>query len=90
MFLAKVEETFEIRTRGCVIVPATPASDFRLRALDPVQLRTPDGHALDTHIASVELLSGPQVKGRMALLLPEGVTKQDVPIGTEIWLISTP
>jgi len=60
--------------------------DFRLRANDPIQLRTPDGRVLDTYVAGIEMLCGPAVKDRMAFLLPKDVTKQDVPKGTEIWL----
>lgn len=41
----KVEDKFEISGRGCVIVPAIPEGlDFRIRAKDQIELRTPDGH----------------------------------------------
>jgi hypothetical protein len=88
VFLSTVEDTFSVSGRGCVLVPADPRSslDFRLRAKDPIQLRTPDGRILDTYVAGIELLCRPAVKDRMAFLLPKDVTKQDIPKGTEIWL----
>lgn len=88
VLLSTVEDTFSISGRGCVLVPAVPRSslDFRLRAKDPIQLRTPDGRILDTYVAGIEMLCGPAVKDQMAFLLPKNVTEQDVPKGTEIWL----
>jgi len=89
IFLSKVEDTFEITGRGLVIVPAQPRADldFRLRAKDSIQLRSPDGQVLDTHIASVEICCGPNVHCRMAFLLPKGIAKHEVPKETEIWLM---
>jgi hypothetical protein len=89
VFLSTVENTFHVPGRGCVIVPAVPRSslDFRVRAKDAIQLRSPDGRVLSTYIASIESLSGPEVKGRIVFLLPENFAWQDVPKGTEIWLV---
>lgn len=87
MFFAIVEDSFQVTGRGCVIVPGPSGScDFQLRAKDPIQLRYPDGRIVETRIAAIEMISGPNVKGRMAFLLPEPITKSDVPSGTEIWL----
>lgn len=88
LFLSKVEHTFTIAGRGCVIVPVAPRPDcdFRLRARSPIQLRMSDGRVINTYIASLEVLGGPEVKGRMAFLLPDEITKHDVPKGAEIWL----
>ena len=88
VFLSTVEDVFFISGRGCVIVPAIPRSslDFRLRANDPIQVRTPDGRVLDTYVAGIEMSCGPAVKDAIAFLLPDNVSQQDVPKGTEIWL----
>ena len=52
----KVEDVFHVSGRGCVIVPAIPENlDFKVRTKDQIELRTPDGRILQTHIASVEL-----------------------------------
>jgi len=87
-FLFKIEECFEIHGRGCVIVPViAEQADFKIRPQDAIQLRTPDGRTLNTHIGSVELLK-PQVGScGMAILLPTDIQKQDVPKGSDVWLI---
>jgi hypothetical protein len=88
-FLSTAEDAYGSSGRGCVIVPALPRSsvDFRLQMRDSIQLRNPDGQIVDTYIAGIELLCGPEVKDRMVSLLPQNVTKRDAPNGTEIWLI---
>ena len=79
---------FEIYGRGCVIVPViAEEADFKIRPRDAIQLRTPDGRTLNTHIGSVEFLT-PEMGGcRMAILLPTDIQKQDVPIGSDVWLM---
>jgi hypothetical protein len=87
MFFATVEDSFQITGRGCVIVPSKPRSPkFQLRAKDRIQLRYPDGRIIETYIAAIEMVCGPKVKDRLAFLLPQPITKSDVPSGTEIWL----
>ncbi|HMF89993.1 MAG TPA: hypothetical protein VKL40_05070 [Candidatus Angelobacter sp.] len=90
--MSKVEDTFQISGRGCVVVAAVPRAhlDFRLRAKDSIQLRTPDGRVLNTHVAGIEIACGPGVKDGMAFLLPKEIAKQDVPKETEIWLTQEP
>jgi len=85
-FLFKVEEVFEISGRGCVIVPAiSEGQDFKIRLGEAIQLRTPEGRTLNTHIGSVELLTtaGPS---RIAIMLPPDVLSRDVAKGSDVWL----
>jgi hypothetical protein len=87
--LFKVEDVFDITGRGCVLAPVVPDGlDFKIRAEDRIQLRTPFGRLFDTHIASIELLKMRNGPCRMAIMLPRDFTKNDVPVGTEIWHIS--
>ena len=87
-FLFKIEEVFEIYGRGCVIVPViAEGADFKIRPLDAIQLRTPDGRILDTHIGSVEFLKPGVGRCRIAILLPTDIQKQDVPKGSDVWLM---
>jgi len=87
-FLFRIEEMFEIYGRGCVIVPViAEGADFKIRPLDAIQLRTPDGRTLDTHIGSVEFLKPEVGRCRMAILLPTDIQKQDVPKGSDVWLM---
>src|SRR5215469_15632445 len=77
-FLFKIEEVFEISGRGCVIVPAIEGTDFKIRARDAIQLRTPEGRTLNTHILAVELLKVAAGPCRIAIMLPPDVLTQDV------------
>jgi hypothetical protein len=87
---SKVEEIFTIPTRGCVIVPATPSDpDFRPHKRDSIQLRSPGGEAIDTHIVSIELLKPLAGPCRMAFLLPNEIAKSDIPRDAEIWIESS-
>ena len=85
-FVSKIEEMFRITGRGFVIVPAALEPGVRLKAKDAIQLRTPDGRLLDTHVVAVEFLCGPKVRHNLALLLPSDIKEQGIPLGTEIWL----
>ena len=86
-FFSKVGDTFTIPGRGCVIVPATPYDlDFRFHNRDSIQLRSPSGVVIDTHIASIELVKPVAGPCRMAFLLPNEIAKSDIPPETEIWV----
>jgi hypothetical protein len=86
-FLSKVEHTWTITGRGCVIEPvALTNPDLVVHNGDAIQLRRPDGQVINTHIVGVELakqLSGPC---RVVFLLSKEVVKEDVPLETEIWV----
>ena len=85
--IAKVESFFMLSGRGAVIVPIW-LSDFRIKAGDPVQLRSPNGRVKDTHIAAVELLKQRRGECRIALLLSReiAITRDEIGEGTEIWV----
>ena len=85
-FLSIVEDTFAIEGRGLVIVPGIRLSDPSARVYvgDPLELRRADGTTQVTSVRGIEM------GGRgdfIPLLLADGITKDDVPIGTEVWLL---
>jgi len=85
--LARVEAIVEATTRGCFLVfPSQWTADLKIRTGDGIQLRTPNGGALDTYIAAIEITSGPGASS-LAVGLPRDLSKSDVPPGTEIWLV---
>lgn len=88
--LFKVGDVFDIQGRGCVLVPITDPT-LEVRPGDQIQLRTPTDRIVDTHIASVEFLHGKKPDGgrfcRTAIMLPREFSKEDIPIGTEVWLL---
>lgn len=87
--LLVVEETFEIRGRGVIVAPFLDASEAK-RERFQVELRKPDGQI--AHVSAfvqIPFFSPPSRVPRAQLML-FGVTKPDVPVGTEVWAIRDP
>jgi hypothetical protein len=89
--LAKVEDSFDLFGR-CVVVFRSVSGDHRLWTGDPVQLRTPNGQLTDTKVAGIAdvkrfLL---QHNHKASVDLPRGITKHNLPPGSEIWLLKPP
>jgi hypothetical protein len=85
--LFTVEYVVEIKGRGLAFVPGLkPVGDEVFRAGDPILLRRPDGTQLKTAISSLELMS-PNPNYEVTILLRD-LTKNDVPLGTEVWSTS--
>jgi len=82
---SKVHDVFRIGGRGTVVVFEEVQPGARLKARDAIQLRASDGQIIETHVISIEHLSGPKVKFHWGLLLPTEVGERNVPAGTEIW-----
>lgn len=61
----------------------TPEGAERFRIGDRIVLHGPDGSAIDTQIDGLEFPC-PNPRGELVLHL-KGLTKEDVPVGTEIW-----
>lgn len=93
IFLFKVEEAFQISGRGCVIVPGVPPglSNVTIKVGSSIRLIKPNGEELDTTVAGVELINygarRPTVLS-VPIMLAQPVTKQDVPSGTQVFLIT--
>ena len=87
--LSVVEGRFQLS--GCSSVIVTPgiprAGNWRLKVGDPLTLRLPDGTELHTVVGGVEMLSPLHLNmTSMALMLGPDLMKEDVPLGTEIWV----
>jgi hypothetical protein len=86
--LFEVVDSFEIAGRGLVPIPGiVPQGEERFRVGDPLELVRPDGTRLRTHIAGLELFSPMPADHAVALLLPKGLSKLDVPTGTQVWSV---
>jgi len=85
LLLMTVEDTFDIRGRGLVLVPGV-SHDVACRVQDWIEVRRPNGTSLSTRIAGIE---GIGVPVQRVLCLPPEIRKTDVPIGSEIWLSSS-
>ena len=86
-FLSVVEDVFEISGRGSiVVVPGIPREgDWHVKTGDPLTLKLPSGTEVSTVIRGIEMTSPPHPHF-IQILLGLGLTKGDVPIGTEIWV----
>lgn len=91
--LFTVADRFQIRGRGCVLVPglSTEAGSPVVRVGDAIQLRTPDGRVIDTHIRGVEMINYLRKPERITapILLPSNLSTEDVPVGTEVFLVES-
>jgi hypothetical protein len=84
--LFTVSDTFFIRGRGLVPVSGIiPVGDERFRAGDPLLLKRPDGSEVRTTIGCLEILD-PNPTNQVVVLL-KGLSKEDVPVGTEVWSV---
>ena len=85
--LSTVEDVFQLGGgHGVVVVPGIPReSEGRVKAGDRVSLRRPDGTEKRSTIVGLEMASPPHPVS-IPILLGLGVTKDDIPIGTELWV----
>ena len=84
--LFTVSYSLAIRNRGVVILPGIiPVGDERFRVGDPLLLKRPDGSEIKTTISGLELFTC--VTNRDIPVLLNGIGKEEVPIGTEVWSV---
>lgn len=89
IFLSKVEDVFDLKNSGCVVVPGIPvetADKAKIKAGDELELRFPDGTTMNTKVASLSFLSRTPETPPIPIALPKEYSKKDVPIGTELWI----
>ena len=84
-----VADTFPIKGRGLVLVPGIlPLGEERFRIGDPIVLKRPDGSRLDSRIGAAEHphSTPPRPKNEILIVLKD-LTKEDVPVGSEVWSV---
>ena len=85
--LLVVEQRFWIRGRGLVVTPGVvPVEGERIKAGDCVLLIRPDGSTRDVMIRGTSTYFLPDSSARVDLLL-DLRSKEEVPIGTEVWSV---
>ena len=89
--LFTVTDRFQIEGRGCVLVPGLPCEhgDPVVRLGHRIRLRLPGGTELDTTVRGIEDIRYIKKPDRTTfpVLLPEEITKDDVPVGTQVLLL---
>jgi hypothetical protein len=85
LFLFLVKDVFTILGRGIVLVPGIGYNDLRiLKVGDKITLEKPDGSSRQVRIGEF-WTPAPNPK-RQILILLKRFKKEDVPIGTKVWL----
>ncbi len=79
MFLFKVDAVFTITGIGVALTPGI--GDGKARVGDTIKLIRPDKTILETKIKAVAFES------RRSIVVGSNIKKEDVPVGTEVWLI---
>lgn len=92
-FLFTVTDRFPLDKRGLLMMPGLPYGNIpAVRRGDPLTLRTPLGDIIETSIKELEWIRYIPPEGRsdqnssLLILLPKGIHKFDIPIGTEVFL----
>ena len=89
--LFTVMDRFQIEGRGCVLIPGVSCEpgDPVVRLGDRIRLRMPTGSDLDTTVRGIEHIRYAKRPEKITfpVLLPENITKNDVPVGTEVLLL---
>ena len=78
MFLFKVQDKFLITGRGLILVPGL--GDKKATVGDPIKIVTPDQTVIETTIRGIGFNEFRDI------LVGKDLTKDDVPIGSEVWL----
>ncbi len=82
MLLFIVEQAFLITGRGVVLLPGL--GEKYIPVGSPIRLVRPDGSTLDTKIRGIGFNEFHDI------LVGQELRKEDVPIGTEAWMVETP
>ena len=87
ILLTSVNAVYEVTGRGAFLMLSPWDVDVRIHLQDRIQLRTPDGVILNTHVTAVEVAYGGPGKHSLVIGLPPDHTRSDIPAGTEVGLV---
>ena len=84
--ISTVEDVFQVTGRGTIVAPGIPAKNSWCIGIgDRLILKRPDGTELKTHVQGIETGGAPEINC-IPLLPGPHLSKDQVPIGTEIWV----
>jgi hypothetical protein len=85
--LCSVEDTFRVTGRGLIIAPMFPVSAFQFDANQQVRVIRPDGEKFECRAHFQIPFQSPPAKVLSFVCALVGVEKEQVPIGSQIWLL---
>ncbi|HEV2862011.1 MAG TPA: hypothetical protein VGX48_13465 [Pyrinomonadaceae bacterium] len=83
--LFTVVDTFLIEKRGLVLAADVKSDRVSLRVGESIELRRPDGSIVVSKVAGIAHLSPYDPERTLDILLPPDISKEDVPVGTQVW-----
>lgn len=81
-----IEARFQLKGRGLLVVPGPLLEDFSGPATLAAELRKPDGTTRAAELSIIYIFIKPPPRERRWACILKGLRKDDVPIGTEVWL----
>jgi hypothetical protein len=86
-FLFQLDEVFEIRGRGCVLVPGVPYKPLQnVVAGSPIVIERPDGSRLETMILAFEMINRGRPMEHAPFSVPKHISKEELPPGSQVFL----
>lgn len=85
--LFAIKDRLVIPGRGVAAVGLVPIGDELFRVGDPIVVRRLDGSCVQTRMAGIEWVSPPRPDKAFAVMFPPELTKDDLPLGAEVWSV---
>lgn len=83
--LFTVVDTFMIEKRGLVLAADVRGDQVSLRVGESIELRRPDGSTVVSRVVGIARFVPYDPERTLDILLPPGISKEDVPAGTQVW-----
>jgi hypothetical protein len=81
----EIEDVFDIRGRGCVLVPGIPNSlSVSIRIGTAIVIEPPSGAALETEIVGLELINRGRSIEHAPFSVPRHIRKDQLLIGSQV------
>lgn len=88
VFVGEVADSFILSGRPGVMVVPTKAWAATIRVHDSLRLVKPSGETMWVKLGGIGMTQPPSINAKSAfLLMAEGLSKDDVPIGSALWLV---
>ncbi|MFD0671901.1 hypothetical protein [Cohnella sp. GCM10027633] len=83
--IMEVEDVFESKEYGTIIVGLNPTLDSLDRIGDNVVVRTPEYNELDLKVVSVQVSNSPTDKKMVGICLGKSINPKDIPLGSVVY-----
>lgn len=88
LFLFKVKDCFQLTNVGLVVMPGIPLEHYEGSNDVVLLLKKPNGQHIEENAKIFYSFPVPTPENKMLTVSFSGITKDDVPIGTEIWFVN--